>query len=263
MIAGDRQFSCSTHVMAIINLTPDSFWQGSRFSREGAAAAAERAAEEGAEILDIGAQSTRPGHTPVSAREEISRLKGVISAIKKRVSLPVSVDTFYAETARYALGEGADMINDVWGLTYDKDMAKTIAGFNASVCIMHNAKTQLSGDMWGAIEKFLRNSVDIALQNGIAENRICLDGGIGFAKSREQNFELLEGYERLSFSGYPLLLGVSRKSMFGGLPQDRLPQTLQATRLAVRKGITFVRVHDVAANVAAIRDETYKLSLKN
>ena len=120
---------------------------------------------------------------------------------------------------------------------------------------MHNAKEQLSGDIWGPINDFLKRSVDMALAAGIDKNKICLDGGIGFAKDREQNFELLNGYERLSALGYPLLLGVSRKSMFGGNVKDRLAPTVEATRLAVKKGVVFVRVHDVKENVRAISEE--------
>ena len=241
--------------MAIINLTPDSFWQGSRVAADNVLAAAERAVEEGAELLDIGAQSTRPGYTEVDADEEISRFLRPLAEIKKRFGVPVSVDTYFEKSARAALDAGADMINDVWGLTHDEGMAATIARYNASVCIMHNAKEQLSGDIWGPINGFLRRSVDIALDAGIDKNKICLDGGIGFAKDREQNFELLNGYERLSALGYPLLLGVSRKAMFGGNVKDRLAPTVEATRLAVKKGVMFVRVHDVKENIRAISEE--------
>lgn len=240
--------------MAIINLTPDSFWQGSRVAADNVLAAAERAVEEGAELLDIGAQSTRPGYTEVDADEEISRFLRPLAEIKKRFGVPVSVDTYFEKSARVALDAGADMINDVWGLTHDEGMAATIARYNASVCIMHNANEQLSGDIWGPINGFLRRSVDMALDAGIDKNKICLDGGIGFAKDREQNFELLNGYERLSALGYPLLLGVSRKSMFGGNVKDRLAPTVEATRLAVKKGVMFVRVHDVKENVRAISE---------
>ena len=253
MIIGNKNFPCGTHVMAIINLTPDSFFAGSRQTADSALFAAERAIEEGAEVLDIGAQSTRPGYTEVSAEEEISRFIGPLTQIKKRFDIPVSVDTYFSLSARAALDAGADMINDVWGLTHDDDMASAIASYGASVCIMHNARTPLSGDIWPQIEGFLRRSAALAESAGIGKDRICLDGGIGFAKSREQNFELLNNYERLASLGYPLLLGVSRKSMFGGLPEERLALTVEATRLACEKGVLFVRVHDVKENVAAIR----------
>lgn len=240
--------------MAIINLTPDSFWGASRQTVYTALAAAERAIEEGAEVLDLGAQSTRPGYTEVGADEEIRRLAAPLSEIKKHFSVPVSVDTYFSACARAALEEGADMINDVWGLTHNADMASVVAKYGASVCIMHNATAQLSGDIWQPIKDFLINSVNIAKLAGISDDRICLDGGIGFAKSREQNLELLAHYGRLSSLGYPLLLGCSRKSLFGGRAEDRLAPTVAATKLAVKQGIAFVRVHDVKENVAAVRE---------
>lgn len=252
MKIGNKNFECGTHIMAIINLTQDSFWQGSRHTESTVLSAVERAVEDGAEVIDIGAQSTRPGYTEVCAEEEISRLLKPLKDIRRRFDVPISVDTYFSLSARAALDAGADMINDVWGLTHDKDMAAVIAEYGASVCIMHNAKAPLAGDIWPQIEGFLQNSVGIALSAGIAKDRICLDGGIGFAKSREQNFELLNGYERLHALGYPLLIGVSRKSMFGGSADERLAPTLEATRLAVQKNVMFVRVHDVKENFGAV-----------
>lgn len=255
MIIGGRTFQNYTYAMAIINLTPDSFWVGSRTDVDGVLFRVERAVKEGAAVIDLGAQSTRPGYCEVSAEEEISRLEKPLAAIKKNFGIPVSVDTYFSQCARAALQLGADMINDVWGLTHDKDMADVIAKAGASVCIMHNAAQKLSGDIFPQIENFLKSSVDVALKAGVCADKICLDGGIGFAKDREQNFELLNGYERLSALGYPLLLGTSRKSMFGGNAEDRLPQTVESTRLAARKKVLFVRVHDVAENVKAIKEE--------
>ncbi|MCD8373190.1 MAG: dihydropteroate synthase [Clostridia bacterium] len=254
MIIGEKTFTRGTHVMAILNLTPDSFWKNSRVAADDALFAAERAIEEGAEILDIGAQSTRPGYTEVSAEEEISRFANPVREIKKRFDIPLSVDTYFSLSARAALDEGADMINDVYGLTHDGDMAEVIAKYNASVCIMHNAKKQLEGDIFPQITAFLQNSVNLAIDAGIDKNKICLDGGIGFAKDRLQNLELLASYDRLSVLGYPLLLGTSRKSLFGGDVNDRLEPTLKSTKLSVKKGIMFVRVHDVKQNVQAIKE---------
>ena len=257
MLIGNRIFENYTFVMAIINLTPDSFWAASRRGADDVLFAVENVIKEGAAVIDIGAQSTRPGYGEISAKEEIARFEKPLAAIKERFDIPVSIDTYFAESARAALGLGADMVNDIWGLSRDEDMAKTVAEFDASVCIMHNAKTQLSGDIWGAIENFLKKSVEKALRSGIAKDRIILDGGIGFAKSREQNFELLNGYERLKSLGYPLLLGASRKSMFGGNVEDRLASTLESTRLAAEKGVLFVRVHDVKENAEIIK-KTYE-----
>ena len=257
MKIGNQVFENYTYVMAIINLTPDSFWENSRKTADNALFAVEQAVKDGAAVIDLGAQSTRPGYVEISADEEISRFEKPLAEIKKRFEIPVSVDTYFSKSARAALQIGADMINDIWGLSHDENMAETIAKFNASACIMHNSKTPLTGDIWGAISNFLEKSVQKALSAGIDKNKICLDGGIGFAKDREQNFQLLNGYEKLSALGYPLLLGASRKSMFGGAVQDRLSQTLQSTRLAAKKGVLFVRVHDVKENVSAI-NETYE-----
>ena len=254
MIIGNKTFNGYTYVTAIINLTPDSFWQESRKTCGNVLFAVEKAVKDGAAVIDLGAQSTRPGYKEVTADEEISRFEKPLKMIRERFEIPVSVDTYFSKSAKAALELGADMINDIWGLTHDKDMAQTVAKYGASVCLMHNAECALSGDIWRPITVFLQKSVQIALGVGIEKEKICLDGGIGFAKNREQNFELLNGYERLNALGYPLLLGASRKSMFGGEPADRLPQTLESTRLAAQKGVLFVRVHDVKENVEAIKE---------
>lgn len=259
MKIGKKIFSNGTYVMAIINLTPDSFFAPSRKSKDDVLFAADRAIREGAAILDLGPQSTRPGYVEVSSDEEIERFAEPLRMIKERFDIPVSLDTYYSESARIALEIGADMINDIWGLTYDGKMAETIAKSDASVCIMHNSKTSLEGDIWGEIKSFLRHSVEIALQAGVDRDKICLDGGIGFAKNVAQNFELLNGYEHLGDLGYPTLLGCSRKSMFGGKVEDRLAPTLVATCLAVQKGVRFVRVHDVRENVEVIAETLRKM----
>lgn len=254
MLIGNKNFENYTYVMAIVNLTPDSFFADSRNTADTVLRTVERAVRDGAAVIDLGPQSTRPGHTPVSAEEEVARLEKPLYLVKKNFGIPVSVDTYFSKTAKAALEMGADMINDVWGLTHDEDMADTVAEYKAAACIMHNAKTPLTGDIWQPIKTFLTNSVNIALAAGIAQNKIILDGGIGFAKNREQNFELVNGYERLSFGGYPLLLGTSRKSMFGGDVEGRLAPTLETTRAAAKKGVLFVRVHDVKENVLAIKE---------
>lgn len=254
MIVGGRRFENYTYVMAIINLTPDSFYASSRKTCDNVLFAVEKAVKEGASVIDVGAQSTRPGYTEVSAEEEIARLEKPLKAIKSHFNIPVSVDTYFEKCASFALSAGADMINDIWGLTHDKDMAETIARYNASVCIMHNSKEKVTGSLFDTVLTFLENSANLAVRAGIDKDKICLDGGIGFAKDRAQNFELLNGYERLSELGYPLLLGASRKSMFGGEAAERLAPTLESTRIAARKKILFVRVHDVAENVQAIRE---------
>lgn len=254
MIIGGVEFNNYTYAMAVINLTPDSFFADSRKNCDNVLYAAEKAINDGASLIDIGAQSARPGYCEVSAEEEISRFEKPLQMIKERFEIPVSVDTYFEKSARAALQLGADMINDIWGLSRGDGMAETIAEYGASVCVMHNSKNILSGDIWRPVFDFLEQSVNIALTAGIDKKKICIDGGIGFAKDRSQNFELLNGYEKLGVLGYPTLLGCSRKSMFGGRVEDRLPQTVAATRLACEKGVMFVRVHDVAENVRAIKE---------
>lgn len=252
MRIGSKIFEGRTYVMAIINVTPDSFWRDSRASAESALSAAMRAAEEGADILDIGAQSTRPGYAEVSAEEELARLEAPLAAILKECPLPVSVDTYFPRVADAALEMGAHMINDVWGLTRP-GMAQTIAAHGAAACIMHNSPVPVTGDVFGEVKSFLSAQLKSALDAGIRADAICLDGGIGFAKDGAQSMRLLNGYARLKSLGYPLLLGCSRKSLFGGRVEDRLPPTLAATRMAAREGILFVRVHDVKSNVEEIK----------
>lgn len=252
MKIGNRVFENYTYIMAIINLTPDSFFAPSRQNERTVLKAVERAISDGASVIDLGAQSTRPDYTEVPAKIEIERLLRPLELIKKHFDIPVSVDTYLPQSAEIALDMGADMINDVRGLTHP-DMAKIIAKHNASVCIMHNSSTPLSGDIFTQITSFLKDRAGFAIGCGIDKNKICVDGGIGFAKNREQNFELLEGYERLDF-GYPLLIGTSRKSMFGGKVEDRLEATVESTRLAARKKVLFVRVHDVKENARAIEE---------
>ncbi|MDE7453036.1 MAG: dihydropteroate synthase [Clostridia bacterium] len=254
MIIGKSKFENYTYVMAIINLTPDSFFADSRKDEYTVLKAVERAVKEGAAVIDIGAQSTRPNYIEVSADEEISRFEKSLVSIKRNFDIPVSVDTYFSKSAAAALELGADMINDIWGLSRDSKMAETIAKHNASVCIMHNAKNTLSGDIWQPVNFFLKAQADLAVSSGISKDKICLDGGIGFAKTKEQNLELLNGYPRLAELGYPLLLGASRKSLFGGEVKDRLAPTVESTRLAARNKILFVRVHDIKENAQAIKE---------
>ena len=254
MIIGNKEFKNYTYVMAIINLTPDSFYSPSRTSVDEVLFRTEKAIKDGASIIDLGAQSTRPNYKEVPPEEELSRLEKPLQAVLKNFDIPVSVDTYFPQVAKAAFEMGAHLLNDIWGLTAD-GMAEIVAKANGSVCIMHNAKTKLEGDIFPQIEDFLNSSLQKALKAGIDKDKICLDGGIGFAKDREQNLLLLDNYNRLSSLGYPLLLGTSRKSLFGGNVEDRLAPTVESTRLAARKKILFVRVHDIKENVQAIKEE--------
>lgn len=254
MIIGNKSFDKGTHIMAIINLTPDSFNPASRFSKDTVLDKVAQVIKDGAEVVDLGAQSTRPGHIPVSEDEEIDRLLPSLQLIRKNFDIPISVDTYYPKVANEALYNGADLINDIWGLQYgDKSMANIIAKYNAATCIMHNANSNVYNNMFEDIIAFLNNSLKLALDAGIDKNKICLDGGIGFAKDIDQNWDLLNNYDKLNVLGYPLLLGTSRKRMFGGNVEDRLQATLESTKLAAEKNILFVRVHDIKENYEAIR----------
>lgn len=261
MRIGGRDFDTANgvYIMGILNVTPDSFSDGGRWIRPGAALRqAERMAEEGAAIIDIGGESTRPGFTPVEAEEEAARVLPVIEAVKRETGLPVSVDTYKAETARLALEAGADLINDVWGLKYDSgEMARVIARSGAACCLMHNRREAAYTDFMPELIADLRGTLDIAEAAGIARERVILDPGVGFGKSYEQNLTVLHRLSELKALGRPVLLGASRKSVVGltlGLPADeRLEGTLAATAAGVLGGAAFIRVHDVRENLLAAK----------
>jgi dihydropteroate synthase len=244
-------------IMGIVNVTPDSFSDGGLFATRAAALAqAKKLVADGADIVDVGAESTRPGHTPLTADEEWARLQPLLAALVAEAGAPVSIDTYKAETARRALGEGVCLVNDVWGLQRDPEMAQTIAEAGAAVVIMHNRETTDPGlDIVADIKRFFARSLDIARRAGVAERHILLDPGVGFGKSREQNYEALRAVPELLTLGFPLLIGVSRKSLFKGLEdgvlEGRLVGTLAANLLAARDGAQAFRVHDAAEHRAA------------
>lgn len=261
MRIGNREFDTENgvYVMGILNVTPDSFSDGGRWlERDAALRQAAKMAAEGAAIIDIGGESTRPGHRPVGAEEEAARVLPVIAAVKRETGLPVSVDTYRHETARLALEAGADMINDIWGLRYDGgEMARLIAQSGAACCLMHNRKSAEYRDFMPELLEDLRGTLDLAAAAGIARDRIILDPGIGFAKSCEQNLTAMHRLGELAALGCPVLLAASRKSVIGlslGLPvEERLEGTLATTAIGVLQGATFVRVHDVKENLRAAR----------
>ena len=255
-----------TYIMGILNVTPDSFSDGGDFTNvEIALKHAKDMVDEGADIIDLGGESTRPGHTFVSAQEEIKRIVPVISRLKEEINVPISVDTYKSEVAKEALELGVDMINDVWGLTYDDDMAEVIGKYDASVCIMHNQEgSEYDKDIMESIKEFLQKSIDKALKAGIKKEKIVLDPGIGFGKTFEQNLEVLRRLDELKDLGYPVLLGTSRKSVLGNIvnvkPKDRVDATVATTVLGIRDGVDIVRVHDVKENLQAamIADKLYR-----
>lgn len=261
MRIGSREFDTENgvYVMGILNVTPDSFSDGGRWlERDAALRQAAKMAAEGAAIIDIGGESTRPGHRPVGAEEEAARVLPVIAAVKRETGLPVSVDTYRHETARLALEAGADMINDIWGLRYDGgEMARLIAQSGAACCLMHNRKSAEYRGFMPELLEDLRGTLDLAAAAGIARDRIILDPGIGFAKSCEQNLTAMHRLGELAALGCPVLLAASRKSVIGlslGLPvEERLEGTLATTAIGVLQGAAFVRVHDVKENLRAAR----------
>lgn len=261
MRIGGRHFDTENgvYIMGILNVTPDSFSDGGRWARrDEALRQAERMAKEGAAIIDIGGESTRPGHTPVGAEEEARRVLPVIEAVKRETGLPVSVDTYKSETARLALEAGADMINDVWGLKYDSgEMATLIAQSGVPCCLMHNRNSADYTNFMPELISDLRGTLDIAGRAGINRENIVLDPGVGFGKTYEQNLTAIHRLKELSVLGCPILLGASRKSVIGltlGLPTDeRLEGTLATTAVGVLNGAAFIRVHDVRENLLAAR----------
>lgn len=258
MRIGNKNFEGHTYVMGILNVTPDSFSDGGKWNdTDRALFRAESMINEGAAIIDVGGESTRPGYESISASEEIERTAHITEEIKKRFDIPVSIDTYKSSVAHEALLKGAELVNDIWGFKYDTDMAATVKSFNASCCLMHNRPDTNYTDFMRDVISDLRGSIEAARSAHIPDDKIMLDPGIGFAKNLEQNLYLTGNAEKLKSLGYPILLGTSRKSMIGltlGLPVDeRLEGTLATTVLAVQKGCLFVRVHDVSENVRVIK----------
>lgn len=242
-----------TYIMGILNVTPDSFSDGGRYdSVNEALKRARQMVLEGADIIDVGGESTRPGHEQITDEEEIERIVPVIEAIKRHMDIPVSIDTYKSAVARAAIEAGADMVNDIWGLKYDPEMAKVIAKTGVACCLMHNRKT---ADYEHFIEDCLndlKETIRLAKEAGIPDEKMILDPGIGFGKTYEHNLLALKHLDAFHKLGYPLLLGTSRKSVIGltlDLPVDeRLEGTLATTVMGVMAGMSFVRVHDVEAN---------------
>lgn len=247
-----------TYVMGILNVTPDSFSDGGKYNTiDQALYHAEKMIGEGADMLDIGGESTRPGYTQISAEEEIERISTVIEKVKSVFDVPVSVDTYKSEVARAGIAAGADMINDIWGLKYDPGMAGVIARENITCCLMHNRRETVYENYMEEVLRDLEESLNIARYAGIADEKIILDPGVGFGKSYENNLEIIDRLEMLHCLGYPILLGTSRKSVIGLTldlpPTERVEGTIVTSVYAVLKGAMFVRVHDVKENVRAIR----------
>jgi dihydropteroate synthase len=257
---GGRRFRWGerTYVMGIINVTPDSF------SGDGLAGNPRKALEQalefeqnGADLIDVGAESTRPGHAPVSVDEEMRRLLPVLELLVSRVKLPISVDTYKAAVTRKAAERGAAMINDVWGLKADASIAQVAAEYDLPLVLMHNQRGTEYQDMIPDILNSLRSSIGQARQMGVPAENIIIDPGVGFGKTPPQNLVLLRRLSELKALGYPILVGTSRKSVIGyvlDLPvNERLEGTAATVALSIAAGADIVRVHDVKAMVRVVR----------
>ena len=246
------------YIMGILNVTPDSFSDGGKWnSLDKALAHTEQMIAEGASIIDVGGESTRPGYTQITDEEEIERTAPVIEAIRARFDVPISIDTYKSRVAKAAIKAGADLVNDIWGLKYDAEMAKVIAESKVACCLMHNRDNMDYNDFMEDMLSDLRESVAIAKTAGILDDKIILDPGVGFAKSYENNLTAIKEVGRLQELGYPVLLGTSRKSVVGltlDTPkEERVEGTLVTTVFGVQQKCAFVRVHDIKENMRAIR----------
>ncbi|MGV3488463.1 MAG: dihydropteroate synthase [Tuberibacillus sp.] len=247
-----------TVVMGILNVTPDSFSDGGHFNRvDRAVQHAIDMIKDGAEIIDIGGESTRPGHNPVSLEEELERVLPVIEAIRKVSDIPISVDTYKAETARQALEAGADIINDIWGAKADPKMAAVAAEYQVPIILMHNRHDMNYNDIISDMKADLKESVDLVKNAGVKDENIIVDPGIGFAKTYEDNLKVMNHLEEFHSLGYPILLATSRKRFIGqaldALVDDRMEGTGATVCLGIAKGCQMVRVHDVKPIVKMTR----------
>ncbi len=254
-----------TLLMGVLNVTPDSFSDGGEFfDLDRAIARALEIQAEGADILDVGGESTRPGALPISAEEEINRVIPVLRAIRRRLHIPISIDTTKERVARAALEAGADIINDISGLAFEPRLADLAAAWGAGLVLMHTRGTpdimqqlEPSPDIFAEIEEHFRRAIDQALRSGVRREQIILDPGIGFGKTLQDNLSILNNLDRLAPFDLPLLIGPSRKSFIGRLtgkqPRERVFGTAAAVTAAIFRGAHIVRVHDVAAMLDVVR----------
>ena len=260
MMIGNKEFNTDSHcyIMGILNVTPDSFSDGGKWNDiERAKAHVEEMIREGADIIDIGGESTRPGHEQITDEEEINRVVPYIKMVKENFQVPVSIDSYKTAVVKAALDAGADLVNDIWGLKYDSSLAGLIAEYDVPCCLMHNRDNTDYENFSEDLIKDMKETLSIAEQAGIKKEKIILDPGVGFGKNYEQNLMAINEMEKLCALGYPVLLGTSRKSVIGNtldLPSDeRVEGTLVTTVMGVEKGAAFVRVHDVKENYRAVK----------
>lgn len=260
MQIGNKTFSVGErpYIMGILNVTPDSFSDGGRYNHIDAALRhVEEMIGQGVDIVDVGGESIRPGHQKISVSEEIERTCFVIEAIKEKFNVPVSLDTYKYEVAQAGVLAGADMINDIWGFKWDDRMAGLVAKHNVACCLMHNRHDTNYNNFVSDVLADMEECIAIAKQAGVADDKIMLDPGIGFAKDTTQNLIMMNHLEELVALGYPVLLGTSRKSMIGNvlnLPvNEREEGTIATSVIGHMKGCSFFRVHDVQANARALK----------
>lgn len=265
-------FSKRTYLMGVLNVTPDSFYDGGRFlDTKKALKQGIIMAEDGADIIDVGGESSRPGSDPVSVEEELKRVIPVIEGLAKEIDIPISVDTYKSEVAKKALDIGASMVNDISALRFDSEMRKVLKDFDVPVVLMHikgtpkdMQKNPYYDDLIGEITSYLKEAIIVAKNSGIDENKIIIDPGIGFGKRLEDNLEILKNLSFLKSLKKPILVGPSRKSFIGKildlLEEKRLEGSLAALAVAVMNGANIVRVHDVreSKKVAKIVDSIKK-----
>ena len=246
----ELDFTKETFIMGILNVTPDSFSDGGQFnSVEAAIAQAKKMVADGAKIIDVGGESTRPGYTRISDDEEIARIVPVIKALVKEVPAIISVDTYKSHVARAAIEAGAHMINDIWGAKADPDMAKVAAQLNVPIILMHNRQSDRYENFFEEFMADIKESIQIVRDAGVPDNHILLDPGIGFVKNLSQSIETMQRLDELAALGYPVLLATSRKRMIGAvldLPvNERIEGTAATCAFGVQKGCHMMRVHDV------------------
>ena len=259
-IGGKRfEWGSRTYVMGIINVTPDSFsGDGLGTDVDGAIDQGIRMVREGADMLDVGGESTRPGHTPITPAEEIARVDRVVRTLARDAGVPLSIDTYKEEVAARAIAGGASILNDVWGLTRSAAIADLAARHDCALVLMHNQDgTDYEGDLMDEVKRFLSVAAKRAMAAGVAREKVIVDPGIGFGKTADHNWEVMRRLEELKELGHPILIGTSRKSFIGKLLDlpvtDRLEGTEATVVAAVLRGADIVRVHDVLPMTRAVR----------
>lgn len=259
MIIRGKEFDVknNVYIMGILNVTPDSFSDGGNFnSIDKALFHTEEMIAQGADIIDVGGESTRPGYSKISDQEEIERVAPILSAIRQRFDVPVSLDSYKSNVIKANLGQ-IDMINDIWGLKYDSEMANVVSKSELPYCLMHNRKNSEYNNFFDDFIADIKESLEIAENAGIKKENIILDGGVGFAKSYEQNLQVINRTDELCKLSFPVMVATSKKSVIGLTLDNQLSErtigTVATTVIGVMKGASFVRVHDISENCDAVK----------